>query len=51
MLVLPPEGGGELVFGDGVHYPLPHAPEALLGQVKASQLYFYFPEQEEARWC
>ncbi len=49
-LVLPLEGGGELFFGDGVHYPFTHALEALLGQVKASQLFFHFPEQE-VRWC
>ncbi len=50
-LVLPPEDGGELFFSDGVRYPFTHALEALLGQVKASQLFFHFLEQEEVRWC
>jgi hypothetical protein len=44
-LVLPPEGGGEIFFGDGVRYPFRHALEALLGQVKVSQLFFHFLEQ------
>jgi hypothetical protein len=50
-LVLPPESCGELFFGDGVRYPFTHALEALLDQVKASQLFCHFPEQEEVRWC
>jgi hypothetical protein len=45
------EGGGELFFGDSVRYPFTHAFEALLGQVKTSQLFFHFLEQEEVRWC
>jgi hypothetical protein len=44
------EGGGELVFSDDAHYTFPRALEARLGQVKASQLFFHFPEQEEVRW-
>jgi hypothetical protein len=36
---------GELFFGDGVRYPFTHALEALLGQVKASQLFINKPRQ------
>ncbi len=50
-LVPLPEGGGELVFGDGVRYPFLHALEAPLGHVKASQLFFHFPGQEKIPWC
>jgi hypothetical protein len=44
-LVLPPEGGDELFFGNGVRYLFRHAFEALFGQAKASQLFFHFLEQ------
>jgi hypothetical protein len=49
VLVLLLEGGGKLFFGDGVRYPFTHALEALLGQVKAGQLFFHFLEQQEVR--
>ncbi len=49
-LVLPPKGGDKLVFGNGMRYLFPHTLEALLGQVKSSQLFFHFPEQEEVLW-
>ncbi len=34
-----------------VTVPLPKRCEALLGQVKASQLFFHFLEQEKVSWC
>jgi hypothetical protein len=47
---LPPlEDGGKLVFADGAGHLFPRALEALLGQVKASQLLFHLSEKEEAR--
>jgi hypothetical protein len=50
-LVLPPERGGILVFGNGACHPFPRALEVLLGQVEASKLFFLFPKQEEVHWC
>jgi hypothetical protein len=36
-LKLSPEGGGELLFGNGAHHPFPGVLEALLGKVEVSQ--------------
>ena len=46
-LVSSPEGGGEVVIGDGSRYPYQSTLEALLGQVEAYQHFFHIPEQEE----
>ncbi len=46
LLIPPPEGGGEVFFGDTPGGPLPHGLEALLGQGHACQLLLDGREQE-----
>ena len=49
-----PEGGGNVIFGDDFHDPLPALLEGLLGQCEASQLLLYYQEDKEnsvdTRW-
>ncbi len=45
----PPEGGGEVLFGDGPDDPFPGVLEGLLGQGHASQLHLDLREEEEVR--
>ncbi len=46
LLIPPPEGGGEVFFGDTPGGPFPHGLEALLGQDHACQLLLDGREQE-----
>ena len=43
----PPEGGGDVVFGDGFGDPSHHLVETLLGQFEACQLLFHFRNVKE----
>ena len=47
LLISLPEGGGNALFGDSSHYPLPVNLEGLLGQCEASQLFRHHQEQGE----
>jgi hypothetical protein len=46
MLIPASEGGGQVLFGDGLGGPLPYGLEGLLGQRFARQLPFDIWEQE-----
>ena len=43
----PPEGGGEVVFADGPHHPLPALLEGLLGEGAAWHLVLNLREEEK----